>query len=690
MPDYIYLLEHRLSADQRNALNHLREAAREAGTILFLTGDAVRDLTSGHAVHELEVAIHGNALKLKKSLEKLGAKVWGENEASRSLYLCFPGTVRVDLVSTHRIEYPKPGHPVFHPASIQEDLRRRDFTANSMAISLNEGSFGLLMDPLNGAADIESRALRLVSNYGFLEESSLLIRATRYRARLSWEMDPRTLSRYENAKAEGVIQSLSDHARSQELEQIGHEEDGLKVLRALEDEGWMKVLCPAWTASKADEEKLKALHELAVQLLMQGVHADMSAAQMQLLTAKLSPKDLAGLKKLMLRPGFVEEWNSLDTVAAGFAKVLLAKQNAVPSAGYKLFTTYDPEAVLWLGFTSKVPAVQERFNLFLKVWPEARQRIPHALMQEMRITPELPGYADLVQAIFLELIDEHLTTPEEMRAYLEPHSPPAPPPQVSIKKTRARRSAESKLKEQAYEEDEEQEETNAADDDLDEMGGDDDEMDLGMNLPKIDLEREAGEEESEEEEESEAESEPEPAAARSSGKKGAPKQTEAGRKAPVEKAPVSHVVESPAKAPKAGPAAQPKSEAKPEAAPDRKSAANGAKAVASSGKAKQAPAKATPPVKKPGASPAVTAQNSKSSQPAAKSVKAPAKAAAKAPAKTAAKAPAKTNGKTAAAKHAPAKAKAGHSPAPKPGHASHGAKHYKPQKKASAKAAKKR
>jgi len=95
MPDYIYLLENRLSADQRHALNQLREAAREAGTILFLTGDAVRDLTSGHAVRDLEIAVHGNALKLKKTIEKLGGKVWGEHEPSQSLYLCFPGTVRV-------------------------------------------------------------------------------------------------------------------------------------------------------------------------------------------------------------------------------------------------------------------------------------------------------------------------------------------------------------------------------------------------------------------------------------------------------------------------------------------------------------------------------------------------------------------------------------------------------------------
>ena len=492
MADYIYLLENRLSADQQHALRQLRDAAREAEMILFLTGDAVRDLTSGHAVRDLEVAVHGNALKLKKTIEKLGGKIWGEDETSKSLYLCFPGTVRVDLVSTHRVEYPKPGKAVYHPAAIQEDLRRRDFTVNAMAISLNEGSFGLLMDPLNGAADIEARTLRLVSNYGFLEEPALLIRATRYKTRLGWDLDPRTQTRYENALGEGVIEHLSETARSGELEQIGHEEEGLKVLQALEDAGWMKVLFPAWTPAKADVEKLAALHDLAVELLVQGVHADVSAAQMQLLTAKLSSKDLAALKKMMLRPGFVEEWNSLDAQAAKFAKVLLSKENASASAGFKLFTTYDPEAILWLGFTSKDGAVKERFNLFLKVWPEARQRIPHALMQEMRITPELPTYKDIVHAIFLELIDERLTTPEEMRAFLEPHSPPAPPPQVTIKRPRAKRGVEPKVKERSFDDEDESEDELEADEDLDDIGGDDEDLDLG--LPKGDLGHESAEE----------------------------------------------------------------------------------------------------------------------------------------------------------------------------------------------------
>lgn len=620
MPDFIYLLENRLSADQRHALAQLRTASAEAGIILFLTGDAVRDLTSGHAVRELEVAVHGNALKLKKSLEKLGGKVWGEDEPSRSLYLCFPGTVRVNVVSTHYVEYPKPGKPVFHFASIQEDLRRRDFTVNSMAISLNEGSYGLLMDPLNGAADIEARFLRLVSNYGFIEDPSLLIRVTRYRARLGWEMDPRTQARYENAKAENVIEYLSNHGRNQELEQIGHEEDGLKVLRALEAEDWMKVLFPAWTVAKADEAKLTALHDLAVDLLLQGVHPDMSAAQMQLLTAKMQSKDLSALKKALLRPGFVAEWNDLDHLASGFAKVLLAKQNAKPSASFKLFTSYDPEAILWLGFTSKDKAVQERYNHFLKVWPEARQRIPHALMQEMRITPELPKYAEIVQSIFLELIDGRLTTPEEMRAYLEPHSPPLPPPQVTIKRQRVRR-AEARIKEQVLEDEEDGEEGESAEEDVETMGGDDEELDLGV-LPKGAL---AMDMDDEEESDEEAEEEEEEAAAPAGGKRGsAAGAAKRGQKATPGKA---QKPSAPAKAAPAPSALQAKGKQAPAVAtktvPTR---------AATAAAAKPAPAKPQPaPVAK---KPVPAAKPSKPSKPAVHAKPVAKAAAKKAPAKT--------------------------------------------------------
>jgi tRNA nucleotidyltransferase (CCA-adding enzyme) len=445
MPDYIYLLKNRLSIHQRNALEHIRSAAREAGMTVFLVGGAVRDLTSGSPVFDLDVTVQGNALKLKKALEKAGGKLWGEHEPSRTLFFRFPVGVTVEISSARREEYPKPGKPVYHWDTILEDLRRRDFTANAMALSLNEHSYGLLMDPLNGVADIEARQLRLVSNYGFIEDPARLLRATRLVARLGWQLDERTLTRFQNAKEEKAIEALSPYHRGYELEEIAHEEDGLRVLTAMETEGWMHALFPAWTTAAADAPALEEMRKLVTQLQMQGVSPDISAASVQYLTAKLAPKDLAALKALFVRPGFVEEWNNLDNAAKEFNKQLSGKEAATPSATWKLFTAADPQAVLWLGLTSKSPAIQAKYKNFFTVWPEARQKVPHALFQELRITPEIPGYEEMLSQLFLGIIDGKLESEEQLRAFLEPYSPPAPPPPVTVRRTRgSKKSGEAK------------------------------------------------------------------------------------------------------------------------------------------------------------------------------------------------------------------------------------------------------
>src|SRR6201992_1694106 len=265
MPDYIYLLKNRLSLHQRNALDHICEAAREAGMTVFLVGGAVRDLTSGSSVDDLDVAVQGDALKLTKSLEKAGGTLWGEHTPTQTLYFRFPVGVTVEISSTRREEYPKPGKPEYSWDTIQDDLRRRDFTANAMALSLNEHSYGLLMDPLNGVADIEARQLRLVSNYGFIEDPARLLRATRLIARLGWELDERTKTRFQNAKEENTIEYLSNYEKGYELEEIGHEEDGLKVLTAMEAEGWMQHLFPAWTTASADTAGVEGMGKVVPQ-----------------------------------------------------------------------------------------------------------------------------------------------------------------------------------------------------------------------------------------------------------------------------------------------------------------------------------------------------------------------------------------------------------------------------------------
>ena len=436
MPDYIQLLESKLSPNEKQALNAMTDVARARKITVFLTGGAVRDIVSGASVRDLDITVQGNPLKFRKDLERAGFSITGEQEPSQTLYLRFGKQARMEISAARTETFPKPAHPEYAPAGILDDLRRRDFTANAMALSLNEGSWGLLLDPLNGSADISSRHLRLVSNYGFLEDPIRLVRAVRLMSRTGWDMEERTKTRYDNAKAEGVIGAITAVQRGYELEEIGYEEEPVQVLKALESEGWMEHLSPAWNSRSADVQGLERLHERFVQLLMAGLHPDPSAAQFRLLTAKLSPAQFASLKKMFVRSDLIAEVNALDADAKHVLQKMTAKDAAKPSQLWKLLHSMKPEAVLWLFFTNKTAAVQNKFENFFTKWPEARQKIPNAILQDMRIVPEVEGYEELLDKLTFAFMDGELPTEETIRKFAEPYSPPAPPPLVIVRRSR--------------------------------------------------------------------------------------------------------------------------------------------------------------------------------------------------------------------------------------------------------------
>jgi tRNA nucleotidyltransferase (CCA-adding enzyme) len=151
----------------------------------------------------------------------------------------------------------------------------------------------------------------------------------------------------------------------------------------------------------------------------------------------MTPKEVAALKKSFVRQGFVAEVEALEGEAKAFAAELGGKGAALPSQAWKLLYSAKPESVLWVAHTTKSAPILTKFKAFYSDWPQAKQKIPYALMQEMRIVPELPGYDELLDKLFFELMDNKLGTVEEMKAYLEPFSPPAPPPPVHLRRPRA-------------------------------------------------------------------------------------------------------------------------------------------------------------------------------------------------------------------------------------------------------------
>lgn len=165
-------------------LDRVREAA--ADTPVYLVGGAVRDLLLGRDRTDIDVAVEGDAAELGR---RLGGEVRA-HERFATATVCTDG-LEIDLATTRSESYPHPGAlPVVRPAPLAEDLARRDFTVNAIAVPL--AGDPELIDPHGGLGDLERATLRVLHERSFVDDPTRALRAARYAARYGLALDPRT------------------------------------------------------------------------------------------------------------------------------------------------------------------------------------------------------------------------------------------------------------------------------------------------------------------------------------------------------------------------------------------------------------------------------------------------------------------------------------------------------------------
>jgi tRNA nucleotidyltransferase (CCA-adding enzyme) len=442
MADYIYTMELRLTPDQLKGVGLVQDVARAAGMNLYLTGGAIRDIISAFTIRDLDFTVQGNPLKLIKDFEKAGARITAVEEDVRTIFLALPGNARAEVSMARTEKYEKTGKPpIVMPSTIHEDLRRRDFTVNAMALSLNEGSRGLLLDPFNGVADIEAKLIRILHNYSFLEDPSRLIRATRFAARFHWPLEERTQARYEAAKEGNYIGHILKSSIGHEIAALAHEDDPLNVVRMLEKEGWLEVLHEKWTSAKVDVNGITALMKTRQQMVDLGYSPDAGPAVMYFLTAHFPEKDITDIQKLIPRKDLVEAWRDIEDHAKELAKRLMGKEAATASRTWQLLSSARPEMVLFLAVTARQQSVEQKIKNYLTKWRQVQQKIPLPEMTELLITPQLPEYPKIANDVFMLLLDGKLRSRTETLKFLKPFAPPPPPPPPAPRRGRAAKAA---------------------------------------------------------------------------------------------------------------------------------------------------------------------------------------------------------------------------------------------------------
>ena len=149
------------------------------------------------------------------------------------------GDVKIDVAQTRAESYPAPGAlPEVRPASIAEDLARRDFTINAMALPLSED--GELLDPHGGLGDLRAGVLRVLHDRSFLDDPTRALRAARYAARFGFELEPET----ERLLRDADLSTVSEDRIDNELRRIAAEDDPAAALRLIAEWGVMPSLDP--------------------------------------------------------------------------------------------------------------------------------------------------------------------------------------------------------------------------------------------------------------------------------------------------------------------------------------------------------------------------------------------------------------------------------------------------------------
>ena len=273
----------------RFVLDCITRIAHDSEFQAYLVGGPVRDRLLGAPTADLDVTVVGDALAVAK---RVAADIQGRLAVHQRFGTATvtAGSLAIDLVTARRETYNSPGAlPNVEPGGIADDLARRDFTINAMALPL-PASIGDLVDPHRGRADLEAGLIRVLHPGSFLDDPTRILRAVRYAARFGFTIEPETARLMAAALAGRALSTLTGDRLRHELERILQEPNPAAPLRMADDCRSLSAIHPALTATHLPEvgEPVTPLAWLA--MLVWPLSADEGAA----LSARLNaPSDWA-------------------------------------------------------------------------------------------------------------------------------------------------------------------------------------------------------------------------------------------------------------------------------------------------------------------------------------------------------------------------------------------------------------
>jgi len=418
----------RLPRERLSLLRELGALADERGESLYVVGGVVRDLLLGHVTLDLDLTVEGDGIafaRLVANRYRAGLAVFDRFATAR---LVFPDGLKMDIATTRRESYALPGVlPTVQPASIEEDLYRRDFTINAIAWQLNPGQFGRLLDAYGGQRDLRARTIRVLHAGSFQDDPTRIFRAIRFEQRLRFRLERTTLRLLAEAASTNLIQQLSGPRLQNEILLLLAEQDPVRAIARLAQLKLLRFLhrrlCYTTRVKRVVAAVPKALAWWARRF--PDTEIDKPIVYLMALWSESSPAVVATMiRRLALSREQAGKVTVGRRVVGRVLKRLADTGIVRPSQVYRLLADLPDEAlvlVLATQMSCQQAAVLSRLKRYLVDYMKNRT-IKAALtgrdLQAMGLQPG-PQYGTILGKLLDARIDGTITTEAEERAFVQ-------------------------------------------------------------------------------------------------------------------------------------------------------------------------------------------------------------------------------------------------------------------------------
>ena len=347
-------LDERLLPAQVRLLRRASDASAQHGVALFLVGGTVRDVLLGDRPIDLDLSAVAATPQFASSLAReVDARVVARSQFGTAKLKV--GDVSIDLATARNESYARPGAlPEVSPGSIEDDLRRRDFSINAMAISLAPDDWGALVDPFGGRRDLERGLIRVLHAQSFVDDATRILRAARYGQRLGFRIEEGTESLL--ARDLAYLDTIKGDRVRHELERIFREDKAASILRLAQELG---VLSAVYPTLSLDETALANLQDIRSE-----PEAERALLFVSVLACSVPADDHPGL---IARLNMDTRWARTvrDTGSVRESLDRLKEPDLRPGQLYGMLRRFDTEAIEGCRLATDDPLVAQRLKTYL-------------------------------------------------------------------------------------------------------------------------------------------------------------------------------------------------------------------------------------------------------------------------------------------------------------------------------------